>query len=213
MTMPTVPLDATMPVAHSRSYPFFSSSAIMVLPRAAVVAAEEPEMAAKNIPATDTVWARPPVNAPTRDWEKLTSRLVTPPADMKAPASMKNGTAMNEKESIPENIIWDTMTSGLSMKKTRIAAVDRQSENATGTPSAVRRRNKPSRTYSMIVSPLSLRAGEAFYDAHRVLDQVEQHEHAAERDHDIHPAHGDVEAGSHLERHHPRHPGPLDRAG
>jgi len=87
----------------------------MVLPRAAVVAAEEPEMAAKNIPATDTVWARPPVNAPTSAWEKLTRREVTPPADMKAPASMKKGTAMNEKESMPENIIWETMTRGLSM--------------------------------------------------------------------------------------------------
>ena len=46
---------------------------------------------------------------------------------MNDPASMKNGTAMNENESIPENMIWVTMTSGLSMKKTRIDATDRQS--------------------------------------------------------------------------------------
>ena len=55
------------------------------------------------------------MKAPTRAWEKLTSREVTPPADMKAPASMKKGTAMNEKESMPENIICETMTSGRSM--------------------------------------------------------------------------------------------------
>ena len=118
----------------------------MVVPSAAVVAAEEPEMAAKKQPETDTVCARPPVKDPTSDCEKDTRRFVTPPADMKEPASMKKGTAMKEKESMPENMIWVIMTSGLSMKKMRIDATDRQSVYATGTPSSVSKRKEPNNT-------------------------------------------------------------------
>ena len=99
---------------------------IIVVPSAAVVAAEEPEIAAKKQPDTETVWARPPRKEPTSACEKLTRRCVTPPADMNEPASMKKGTAMKEKESMPEYMICETMTSGLSMKKTRIVATDRQ---------------------------------------------------------------------------------------
>ena len=65
--------------------PLRSISLTMVEPMAAVVAAEEPEMAAKNMPETATAWASPPVNEPTMAWAKLTRRLVTPPADMKVP--------------------------------------------------------------------------------------------------------------------------------
>src|SRR5512135_3214189 len=132
----------------------------MVLPRAAVFAADEPVIAAKKHPAMETVWASPPVNEPTRDCENPTNRAVTPPADMNDPASMKKGTAMNENESIPEYMICDTMTSGLSMKKYRIAAEDRQRENATGTPNAVISRNIPSRMYSMF--PLSYSSVNSF---------------------------------------------------
>ena len=87
----------------------------MVEPIAAVVAAEEPEIAAKNMPATATAWARPPVKDPTMAWATPTRRLVTPPADMKAPASMKKGTAMNEKLSMPENMVLVISTCGRSM--------------------------------------------------------------------------------------------------
>ena len=114
-----------------------------------MVAAEEPEMAAKKQPETETVCARPPVKEPTSACENETRRVVTPPADMNDPASMKKGTAMNENESMPEYMIWVTMTSGLSMKKTRTEATERQSEKATGTPSAVNKRNTPNSTYSM----------------------------------------------------------------
>ena len=65
MTMPTTPLEATTPVAQSREYPFFSISLTIVVPSAAVVAADDPEMAAKKQPETETVCARPPVNEPT----------------------------------------------------------------------------------------------------------------------------------------------------
>ncbi len=47
---------------------------------------------------------------------------------MKAPASMKNGRAMKEKESMPEYMIWETITRGMSMKKNRIVAAARQRE-------------------------------------------------------------------------------------
>ena len=115
----------------------------MVEPIAAVVAAEEPEIAAKNIPETATTWASPPESEPTMDWEKFTSLLVTPPADMNAPASMKKGTARNEKESMPVYMTWAIMTWGMSMKKKMITDTDRQSDMATGTPRRVRRRNEP----------------------------------------------------------------------
>ena len=73
---------------------------------------------------------------------------------MNEPASMKKGTAMNENESIPENMICVIMTSGLSMKKNRMLATDRHSEKATGTPSAVSSKNNPNNTYSMPVLPV-----------------------------------------------------------
>ena len=86
----------------------------MDAPMAAVVAAEEPERAAKNMPATATTRARPPASAPTRAMEKSTMRRVTPPSDMKAPASIKKGTAMKEKESTEVNMRCTTTMSGIS---------------------------------------------------------------------------------------------------
>ena len=87
----------------------------MATPMAAVVAAEEPERAAKNMPATATTRASPPARAPTRAFAKSTSRFVTPPEDMKEPASMKKGTAMKEKESMEVNMRWATTTRGTFM--------------------------------------------------------------------------------------------------
>jgi len=46
---------------------------------AAVVAADEPEIAPKNIPDNATTWAKPPLREPTIEWAKLIRRLVTPP--------------------------------------------------------------------------------------------------------------------------------------
>ena len=77
---------------------------------------------------------------------------------MNEPASMKKGTAMNENESIPENMICVIMTSGLSMKKIRMLATDRHSEKATGTPSAVSSRNNPSSMYSTPILPVDAQA-------------------------------------------------------
>jgi hypothetical protein len=125
----------------------------MVDPRAAVVAAEDPEMAAKKHPETETVCASPPLNDPTSDCENDTSRAVTPPADMKAPASIKNGTAINEKESMPEYMICVTITRGISIKKKRITETERQSPKATGTPTAVSNKNIPN-NISPIFRPL-----------------------------------------------------------
>ena len=122
----------------------------MVEPMAAVVAAEDPEMAAKNMPATQTTWARPPQSEPTMDCAKLTRRLVTPPADMKDPASMKKGTAMKEKESIPVVRICGIITRGECRFVTTTQATDRQSEKATGTPMRVRSRKIP-----MNMNPIS----------------------------------------------------------
>ena len=90
---------------------------------------------------------------PTKAWEKLTSLPVTPPADMNDPASMKKGTAMKENESMPEYIIWETMTRGMFMKKCRTVAAARHRAKATGTPRAVRPRKTKRSTYSMAIPP------------------------------------------------------------
>jgi hypothetical protein len=72
-----------------------------IAPRAAVSAAAEPEIPAKNMEATMTAQARPPGTQPTRLSEKSISWREIPPVSMIEPASMKSGTASRSKESTP----------------------------------------------------------------------------------------------------------------
>jgi hypothetical protein len=79
------------------------------------VAAEEPEIAAKNIPDTATTNAKPPAINPTKAFAKFTNLLVTPPADINEPANIKNGKAIKENESTAVNILWATTIKGISI--------------------------------------------------------------------------------------------------
>tara|TARA_E500000318_G_scaffold95458_1_gene95260 strand:- start:847 stop:1092 length:246 start_codon:yes stop_codon:yes gene_type:complete len=71
---------------------------IRIEPIAAVVAAPDPEMAAKNSEVTMATIAKPPVILPTRVLEKSTRRRDIPPLCIKEPARMKKGIAINGKE-------------------------------------------------------------------------------------------------------------------
>ena len=64
---------------------------------AAVVATEDPEIAAKKVQATMDTREIPPEIHPTRESAKATRRLESPPFDMTSPASMNAGIASIEK--------------------------------------------------------------------------------------------------------------------
>lgn len=63
---------------------------------AAVVATEEPEMAAKNVQATMETSEIPPEIHPTSESANATSRLESPPLDIISPARMNAGIASME---------------------------------------------------------------------------------------------------------------------
>ncbi len=82
-------------------------------PIAAVVAAAAPEMAPKNILAIIATRARPPENLPTMEFAKSTSLFEIPPNSINEPAKIKNGTAINGKESVAVNIFWTITSKGI----------------------------------------------------------------------------------------------------
>ncbi|MPM95263.1 hypothetical protein SDC9_142417 [bioreactor metagenome] len=73
---------------------------IIIDPMAAVVAAPEPDIAAKNIQATIDTRPRPPDIQPIRVFAKLINLLDIPPLSIRLPASIKKGTAIKGKESV-----------------------------------------------------------------------------------------------------------------
>ena len=75
-------------------------------PMAAVSAAAEPEIPAKNIEATTTAQANPPGSQPTRLSEKSIILREIPPDSMIEPASINSGTAKRSKESTPAKSSW-----------------------------------------------------------------------------------------------------------
>ena len=133
ITTPMVPAAAIRAAAESSRYPRFFNSGISVAPTAAVVAAPEPEIAAKNMPARTDTMERPPFNIPSKDSANSTSTLETFPFARRSPAKMKKGTAIREKESVLANIRCTRIRSFTSpFKRTRRAAA--AIANATGTP-------------------------------------------------------------------------------
>ncbi len=82
-------------------YPASFMWGIMMAPMAAVVAAEEPEMAPKNIAASVETMANPPATLPTKRFANVTSFFETPPSVMMFPARMKKIRARRGKELIP----------------------------------------------------------------------------------------------------------------
>ena len=74
-----------------------------------MVAAPEPEMAAKNMPASTETTDRPPLIMPSRDSQNSTSTLEILPPASRSPAKMKNGTAIRLKESQLANMRCTTI--------------------------------------------------------------------------------------------------------
>lgn len=119
----------------------------MVEPMAAVSAKADPVIPANNMLATMLACARPPVNRPTRALAKRTSRTVMPPRFMISPASTKNGTAINGKESMPLNMLLGIMINGAPAPTTSIPVSEANPiANTMGIPPA----RKASMTINMI---------------------------------------------------------------
>ncbi len=79
MMMPVSPAAAMIAAEKGRSYPRFSISGKRMVPMAAVVAADDPEMAEKNTPVSLATMPRPPIIQPNMESAKATSRFETPP--------------------------------------------------------------------------------------------------------------------------------------
>ena len=73
----------------------------MMPPMQETVAREEPEIAPKNIDASETTAPRPPIIQPTREAATSTRRLASPPTLITTPERMKNGIAIIVSESTP----------------------------------------------------------------------------------------------------------------
>ncbi len=102
-------------------------------------------MQPKSVLASTFTSASPPRMKPTNTLARLTSRVAIPPSAMIPPASTKNGIASSAKSSVPSEILSITASSGMSTHSAaRIAP--RPSAYATGTPTAHRIANEPSRT-------------------------------------------------------------------
>ena len=111
-----------------------------------MVAAPEPEIAAKNMPASTETTDRPPLIMPSRDSQNSTSTFEILPPARRSPAKMKNGTAISEKESQLANMRCTTIIIFASPKPANIVtAAAEQIEKAIGTPSTSSRMNTPKR--------------------------------------------------------------------
>ena len=86
-------------------------------PMALMVAAPEPETAAKIILAPTVVIAVPPRSHERMAEAKLTILLDMPPLPMIAPARMNRGMAMYEKEFMPSKNCFTTMNMGAVLPK------------------------------------------------------------------------------------------------
>src|SRR5699024_9028945 len=89
--LPSSPELATVAAAKLLGYPFFSIAGISVVPTAAVVAEEEPDIVAKIMDVRTAAAPRPPLNHPISVFAKLINLVETPPVVIIFPASMKNG--------------------------------------------------------------------------------------------------------------------------
>ena len=73
------------------------------MPTAAVVAGPEPEMAPKNMQAITAAAPRPPAAGPASSSAIRIRRRAMPASPIRAPARMKDGSAISGKELIAEN--------------------------------------------------------------------------------------------------------------
>ena len=69
------------------------------------LAAQEPEIAPKNMLTRTVTTAKPPVTCPTQAVPKFTRRRLRPPPSISAPARIKKGIAISGKESSAVHIL------------------------------------------------------------------------------------------------------------
>jgi len=70
-------------------------------PSAEMSAIADPEIPPNNIDEKTFTTPRPPRTAPTADCAKRTNRIAMPPWNIRSPAKMKNGIAINGKTFTP----------------------------------------------------------------------------------------------------------------
>jgi hypothetical protein len=121
-------------------------------PMAAVVAGEEPEMAAKNMEARTVIWARPPVKLPTRELANLTRRSEIPPLDITFPARIKKGIAIMGKELTALNITWGAMDMSTVVKVQIEAKAAIPRAMAMGTPITNKRAKTPNKKRAKLIT-------------------------------------------------------------
>jgi len=131
---PTVEEEAVIAAEKSTSYLSFTIAGISIVPIADVSATAAPVMPAKNMDATTLTIASPPRIEPTKIFENLIRRFVIPPLFIREPASIKKGTAINGKESVPENIFCGIIRRGISGFMNKHAREEIPRQNATGIP-------------------------------------------------------------------------------
>ena len=93
MITPSSAAVACNDAANGRGYPWRSMAGIRIAPTANVVATLEPATAAKIMQVSTQLMAKPPCTPPTRLLANSTILSDIPPASMRLPARMKNGTA------------------------------------------------------------------------------------------------------------------------
>jgi hypothetical protein len=152
MTTPIHPPEAIKAAARSTSYPLFSSSGSIDVPTAAVVAAPEPDIAAKNMDANTETADNPPLILPIHASAKATSIFDISPLASKSPAKIKKGIATKENESDEANKRCTTIkrfTSPAISTTTPATAT----EKAMGTPNARHPKNVKSSILPIIPPP------------------------------------------------------------
>src|SRR5574341_431996 len=162
---------------------------IITEPTAALSAAAEPEIPAKNMLATTDTMASPPVTQPTRTLAKLMSRREIPPLSIRAPASRKNGTAWSTVESAPPNICCGTRVSGMSVSRTRKTVAVSPKATATGMLAARRIARRQTRTRLVMPASLHVRGDRPEPDR----DAVEQHQGPGCRHREVGNAHAQAQ--------------------
>jgi hypothetical protein len=123
------------------------------LPKAAVEAALEPDMA-PNISAAATVVIGTPAGiGPTKLCTQLISRCVMPPRSIITPAKMKPGTAINTRLSRPPKRVDVTTVKDTLVKTKRTTIELTRKTSQIGIPNASRTNARIARTAVMARSP------------------------------------------------------------
>src|SRR5262249_17369099 len=132
---------------------------------------------------------------PTNPFARPPSRRATPPSDMIAPASTKNGMVSSAKSSMPSEIFSITASSGMSIQSA-VTSVARPIAYATGMPMNMKTRNA-TRRISASMSLGLRRVAEGVRALRRLaepqpLDAKEQRDHARGRDRQVGHAHREL---------------------